>query len=1074
MVVSRSQSPPCAGLLAFTRGAVVVVALGWMMYAAQWQMTRDMHITEKVVVSSEAKDVIFNVDSTGSISEPEIPPSQSWDGILDTEATVKSTADTSQSGSIYDDAEDMLTTSCLDKHKNNVVDADSAMQLTHLINPFDTSDVHFNFTLRSIAAAKRYADSKGIRVEILGVSFQSDENLKLPPEVTHLPILDNARSAGAELVRIGVTLGEGEKPLVTPMVADVFREGFRRAKGPIMVWTNFDLVVREDFYEVIYEQTKTKVGFSVLRKDLMIEKSKNPSLSDWTVDDLFKHDDVRNQAGHDCMVFPTRWIPCLQLDRFVFGVGGWGYAVFGELNYLSKLEKNDKKSGFSILKPGQHIPASAITRHIGSQDANPQRWYSNPQRWLGPLRRNQLAYNMRLKLEVEMKLAIERDQDKICLRVPEAECPDLFKQGKLCPLKPSGSQQPLGLAFMPPTRYDEMTTIIRAFCGMEIGSMHDSNLTSDAERGQRVLLATHTHDLIANQHLEDMFETTTIVTSTTKAPRWPTPPWNAILLIVDNDPAASIVDWFVSSNGNAIPETVEDASRLLEPWISKYVEFYKFWTEQALHGAILTSIIDPIGGGDPQVAAQEMVRLREAIMQIKLGYAGRWCRVATTFSPCCGVRAAFDAIESKNLVPEGPVMSESVKAWLRSRVNGVSKLVKDAWLETRSRINIPNASSCCSKLPDPKQLKDNAWVSTGSKKPSDSGRGMTTAAANVDPPPFLESQSNGNSDDSEQKGISSMFLRNTRHMRVRQALPKLFDLKPADMLPKHRSPCWKFRNSTRCVPSFFVMGPKECGSAELFVQMSRHSDVMKSVPQKTWLSSNQYPAEHYVSTNMYDNIDLKDVYVGDGTPDYLWGKLRGFESNTTIAEAIAEMNPEAKIIITLCNATTMFPKDYQQNSHRRERDVQILASEQFSSTAFTNYTLSGIQYFESCTTSSSLKGCLRDLKTQKYSAPSRLAVGCYAPFVEEYLAQFGENRVLVLTLDELSINRRASVSKAFSHVGLSEALNWEEILDAENRSLEMNGENFVSTSIIQKIQEFYGACDDQLSGILGRKVTLDL
>lgn len=73
-----------------------------------------------------------------------------------------------------------------------------------------------------------------------------------------------------------------------------------------MVWTNFDLVVREDFYEVIYEQTKTKVGFSVLRKDLMIEKSKHPSLSDWTVDDLFKHDDVRNQAGHDCMVFPTR------------------------------------------------------------------------------------------------------------------------------------------------------------------------------------------------------------------------------------------------------------------------------------------------------------------------------------------------------------------------------------------------------------------------------------------------------------------------------------------------------------------------------------------------------------------------------------------------------------------------------------------------------------------------------------------------------------------------------------------------------------------------------------------------
>ena len=51
----------------------------------------------------------------------------------------------------------------------------------------------------------------------------------------------------------------------------------------------------------------------------------------------------------------------------MFGVGGWGYAVFGELTFLSKLESRGKDTGFSILKPGQHLPKSAITRHSESE-----------------------------------------------------------------------------------------------------------------------------------------------------------------------------------------------------------------------------------------------------------------------------------------------------------------------------------------------------------------------------------------------------------------------------------------------------------------------------------------------------------------------------------------------------------------------------------------------------------------------------------------------------------------------------------------------------------------------------------
>ena len=58
-------------------------------------------------------------------------------------------------------------------------------------------DLHFNFTLRSIVAAKKYAASKGIVVEVLGLTFQKDRGIPLPAEIEHLYVLGNMRSLGA-------------------------------------------------------------------------------------------------------------------------------------------------------------------------------------------------------------------------------------------------------------------------------------------------------------------------------------------------------------------------------------------------------------------------------------------------------------------------------------------------------------------------------------------------------------------------------------------------------------------------------------------------------------------------------------------------------------------------------------------------------------------------------------------------------------------------------------------------------------------------------------------------------------
>jgi len=57
-------------------------------------------------------------------------------------------------------------------------------------------------------------------------------------------------------------------------------------------------------------------------------------------------------------------------------------------------------------------------------------------------------------------------------------------------------------------------------------------------------------------------------------------------------------------------------------------------------------------------------------------------------------------------------------------------------------------------------------------------------------------------------------------------------------------------------------------------------------------------------------------------------------------------------------------------------------------------------------------------------------MGCYGPFVEEYLAQFSKEQLMVVTLDDYRQDRRAVLTKLFAHLGarkLTEA-EWESVL----------------------------------------------
>lgn len=76
------------------------------------------------------------------------------------------------------------------------------LAFSHVINPFPTSDAHFNFTVRSMISAIRYAKQHGVFVEVLGVAF-AGEALVLPPEIRILSVIPNNRTAGGVIQQLG-------------------------------------------------------------------------------------------------------------------------------------------------------------------------------------------------------------------------------------------------------------------------------------------------------------------------------------------------------------------------------------------------------------------------------------------------------------------------------------------------------------------------------------------------------------------------------------------------------------------------------------------------------------------------------------------------------------------------------------------------------------------------------------------------------------------------------------------------------------------------------------------------------
>jgi hypothetical protein len=348
------------------------------------------------------------------------------------------------------------------------------------------------------------------------------------------------------------------------------------------------------------------------------------------------------------MVLPVRWVPCIQMNGMVFGVGGWGFAVLVEMLRLGELDPT--VSRYSILKPGTHYAAAGITRHIGSQVANPARWWSNPVPWLGPGRQNQLGFNMRKKAEVDVRLALTREPSRACSR-SDAHWTELDKQACTarphqlppppqlataaptpptavaegmpvllrCPKK-KGAQQPFAIASFSPSVGARVGLMVGKLTGLQSGSVHEQSL-AESEYGGMVVMHIHTTDLLVRRRAADPVAEAASFTTGAYAPAALDPKsmfyrgkdrgqtvWDGVVVLLDPDPAGTIVEWAVVQAGGEVGwlsaategEGGLHAAKLrLQPVVDQYIAFYNYWHQTASIGPAFVQVLDLTeSGGD--------------------------------------------------------------------------------------------------------------------------------------------------------------------------------------------------------------------------------------------------------------------------------------------------------------------------------------------------------------------------------------------------------------------------------------------------------------------------------------------
>lgn len=211
------------------------------------------------------------------------------------------------------------------------------MKVGHLINPFRCKPDNASYlyyaqpiTFESMYRAQKLEDN----VELFAVGFDEDYEI-LPDYFTRLPAL----------TRSTLDFGSISNGRKLPFVQDML-DAIKKTDIDVLVFTNVDIGVQENFYKSIKHELKRSDSFTIHRRDNIPKSLKS-------LDEIYKHPGEYHK-GHDCFIIKRELLSRINLGDMFVGFPPWGQALVNRLKFLDPT--------FRMLK------FTHLTFHIGKDE----------------------------------------------------------------------------------------------------------------------------------------------------------------------------------------------------------------------------------------------------------------------------------------------------------------------------------------------------------------------------------------------------------------------------------------------------------------------------------------------------------------------------------------------------------------------------------------------------------------------------------------------------------------------------------------------------------------------------------
>lgn len=194
--------------------------------------------------------------------------------------------------------------------------------LAHIVNPFFCEKESWSWQVQQVTlAAMKKARQRGggISIDLLTAQYPEDHAM-IPSYFRKTTDLDVS----------ALDLKSFRKKRKLPFIGDILERAFKFSNADFVVFTNIDIIPDPEFYRQIHRTIESGIEFfSINRRTIeKIPYSAN-------VLEQVEAQSGKPHPGHDCFVFPRKFIPNFLTGRILVGVPWIGLILLANLDYFS-------------------------------------------------------------------------------------------------------------------------------------------------------------------------------------------------------------------------------------------------------------------------------------------------------------------------------------------------------------------------------------------------------------------------------------------------------------------------------------------------------------------------------------------------------------------------------------------------------------------------------------------------------------------------------------------------------------------------------------------------------------------